>query len=303
MSFCTDCKQEIIDSIQLNECCLASHLYGMLMFFSHIFKDEFSVSIENTAVLEHMLCCFRSYGIQLGDECIEYGKKISTFRITDKDICNEIYEQFGFANTAPSYMIDEGFFMCDACSKAFVAGAFLMAGSVTEPTKGYHLEFATHRTKIASGLVRILERMGFEPKLTVRSYESVVYFKSSEQIEDLLTTLCAVSSSMELMEAKIYKDLRNQVTRRVNCESGNMEKTIRASAEDVLLFSRFLESGGEEILNDELLCITRLRIERPECSLSELAELCEGITKSGINHRLRKIRETAREYLENRNQN
>lgn len=304
MSFSSECKSEIMSrTADMKQCCRMSLIYGSLMFFVRIGLGEFSLVQENREVLEHISACLGDCGIALPEGCITSGQKLSTLRITDADVCRRIYADFGLGNTAPSFSIDTGFFLCEDCVKAFIAGAFLASGSVTDPAKGYHLEFSTHRQRIASGLSDILVSMGFEPRQTLRNYESVVYFKASEQIEDLLATMGAFSGSMRVMEAKIEKEINNQVTRQVNCDNSNAKKIANAAASDIALFTRLLESGGSELLNEELLQIARLRIEQPVSSLAEIAAMTgTGITKSGINHRLRKIREIANGYFEQHDQ-
>ena len=304
MSFSSDCKAEIMGrSGELKDCCLSSLLYGEMVFFSRIGPTEFSTVQENRDVLEHFVSTLANFGITLPEGSISTGQKLSTLKITDPDICRRLYEEYGFDNTAPSYNIDTGVFMCEDCARAFVAGAFLASGSVTDPAKGYHLEFSTHRPKIAAGLAGVLRDMDLEPRQAVRNYESVVYFKASEQIEDVLTTVWAYSSSIRVMEAKIEKELNNQVTRQVNCDTSNARKIADAAAGDIALFTRFLDSGGKELLSDELLEIAMLRIEQPVSSFADIAEMTgTGITKSGVNHRLRKIREIANAYFEQHDQ-
>ena len=132
----------------------------------------------------------------------------------------------------------------------------------------------------------------------------MLYIKNSGQIEDLLAYMGAFDSTLRLMEEKVFRDVKNSVTRRVNCENANLEKTIQSSSEDVALFRELLEQGGAELLSEEQLKLARCRMEHPEYSFSELAgALEESLSKSGVNHRLRRIREIARNYFEsNRDQ-
>ncbi len=304
MSFSSDCKAEIMAaSGELKPCCLSSLIYGELMFFVRVDAKEFSLTQENQEVLEHFVSSLESCGIRPGPGCITRGQKLSTLRITDPEACRRLWAEYGFGNSAPSFRVDPGFFLCGDCARAFMAGAFLAAGSVSDPAKGYHLEFSTHRSRIADGLSGILRSLGFEPRQTLRGYDYVVYFKASEQIEDLLTAMGAPGCSMKVMLAKIEKDVNNRVTRQVNCDRSNARKIADAAAGDILLFTRLLESGGGDLLGEELKEIARLRIEQPVMSISDLAAMeGSGLTKSGMNHRLRKIREIAREYFEHADQ-
>ena len=302
MSFSTDCKQELMEQEPYSGCCAASHLYGFLCFFASPGPRELSFNCEMTEILHYIKDRFADYGIELPEDSIATGKKISSLRVNDALICEQVYNDFGFADDAPRLRIHSDFLLCSDCARAFAAGAFLAAGTLTEPTKGYHLEFATHRTRIAEDLCALLQEQGFKPKMGKRGYDTIVYFKDSSQIEDLLAFMGAGFGSMQLMEAKIYKDVRNQVTRRVNCDSANMKKAVAAATQDVQLFTALMQAGGDAVLGEELLALAKLRIERPDLSMSDLAEtLNTGITKSGVSHRLRRIREIAEKYLDERN--
>jgi len=299
MSFCSDCKKEMMDSAEFDNCCLNSHLYGFLCFFPRISSTEMFLNSENEDILTYLCELFRNNGIEPGDDPIQHGKKVNSFRFTDQNTCEKIIADYFLTDGRFRIRINTDIFRCQNCARAFVAGAFLAAGVVTEPQKGYHLEFATHRATVANDLKEVLESQGFEAKQSVRGYDSLVYLKDSEQIEDLLTFMGAPVCSMQLMEAKIVRDVRNQVTRRVNCENANMDKAVAAAYKDIELFERFFKKGGRKVMSSDLLKAADFRIKNPDLSLSELAEkMDDGITKSGMSHRLRRIREIANSYLD-----
>ena len=298
MSFSSQCKTEIMESAQFDNCCLSSHLYGFLCFFSRVSASEMSINSENIEILNYLCSLFERVGVHLDNGVITRGKRVNSFRCTDRRACEKIVSDYFSRDGRLQIRIDTDLFVCQNCAKAFIAGAFLAAGSISEPHKGYHLEFSTHRQRIADELAELLRSQDFEVKQSVRGYDTLVYVKDSGTIEDLLTFIGAPICSMQLMEEKIVRDVRNQVTRRVNCENANMDKAVAAAYKDIELFERFFGSGGRKILSTDLLKAADLRIANPDLSLGELAQMSDdGITKSGMSHRLRKIREAAKEYL------
>ena len=298
MSFSNRCKAELLDYEYQKVCCLSSHIHGFMCFFTRVDAKEIHFNCENEDVMQHLLECYESLGIQIPSDCVTKGRKLTTLRIVDPTICDRLLTEFGFYDGSNQVHIRQSMFSCNDCVRAFMAGAFLASGSISEPAKSYHLEISTSRIRVATELKEILEQLGFEPKLSKRSYTHLVYFKDSQQIEDFLTYIGATDASVELMQEKIIKDVRNTVTRRVNCENSNIRKTTERSVQDINLFQRFFDLGGEATLTEELAILAKLRIDNPEYSLAELATYMEGeVTKSGINHRLRRLREIATEFI------
>ena len=178
---------------------------------------------------------------------------------------------------------------------AFFRGAFLAGGSVTDPAKRYHLELATPHLKVSAEASVLLREIGFSAKETSRAGNSILYFKQSDTIEDFLTAIGAQVSAMGVMEAKVEKDLRNGVNRRVNCETANLSKAVDASFEQLAAIRKLEEAGVLETLPQKLQETARLRRENPEATLSELAEMPDPpVSKSAINHRLRKLMELSK---------
>ena len=178
---------------------------------------------------------------------------------------------------------------------AFFRGAFLAGGSVTDPAKRYHLELATPHLKVSAEASVLLREIGFSAKETNRAGNSILYFKQSDTIEDFLTAIGAQVSAMGVMEAKVEKDLRNGVNRRVNCETANLSKAVDASFEQLAAIRRLEEASVLETLPQKLQETARLRRENPEATLSELAEMPNPpVSKSAINHRMRKLMELSK---------
>lgn len=180
------------------------------------------------------------------------------------------------------------------CRAAFVRGAFLGGGSVTDPKKEYHMEFNTKDEKNALILKEILECDGFSSKITYRKGYYVVYIKGSEEIADILGYMGAPSFAFELYSVQIEKDMRNSVNRRVNCENANTNKAARASSKHLFAIRKIKTAKQWDKLPDVLKEIGELREEYPEDSLKELGERTNPpIGKSGVNHRLNRILEIA----------
>ena len=182
--------------------------------------------------------------------------------------------------------------MC--CRASFLRGAFLAGGSVTDPLKRYHLELATPHLQAGREVEALLRDMGYEPKNVQRQGNGVTYFKQSDHIEELLTRIGAPAAAMEVMAAKVEKEMRNTVNRRVNCDAANVDKAVTASREQVEALTRLTDAGIVTTLPVKLQEVAVARLLQPELSLSELAETFDPpLTKSCLNHRMRKLMELA----------
>ena len=174
----------------------------------------------------------------------------------------------------------------------FLRGAFLACGVVSDPNKEYHLEFSVGSREKSEALRRLITESGMNIKSSTRKGKSLLYTKDSESISDILTFMGAMISSMEIMNAKIYKDLRNNVNRKVNCESANIEKTVSASRKQLEDIEYIEKKVGLGILAEELRPLAEIRRENIDLSLSEIGKML-GISRSGVYHRIKRISETA----------
>ena len=294
MSFCGQVKNEIIECSPREGCCSAAHLYGLLLF-SHTFSfSKISVNCENETLAAHIQNALREYGIATGTLSVKQNARGTSIRITDRDVLDRLFFDFGYTGAEPHIKILPQNLMCGDCLPAFVAGCFITGGNISHPAKGYHLEFSGHRARLFDGLEELLRAAGFDPRRTKRGYDSVLYFKNSGQIEDMLTFMGAVNSSLELMNTKILKDIKNTVNRRTNCETANIDKIVDSAARDREAITFIYQKNGTAGLPDELKKLAALRLDQPELSLAELgAMLNPPITKSGVSHRLRRLREAA----------
>lgn len=180
------------------------------------------------------------------------------------------------------------------CKRAFLRGAFLASGSVSNPQKSYHFEISVPEERRAEQLVALIRSFEVDAKLIVRKNYYVVYVKEGAQVAELLNIMEAHVALMQFENVRIVKDVRNSVNRQVNCETANLSKTVNAARkqyEDIVLIR---DSVGLQALSENLEEVARLRLEYPEASLIELGELLSPkLGKSGVNHRLKKISEYA----------
>ncbi len=181
------------------------------------------------------------------------------------------------------------------CKRAYIRGAFLGGGSISDPEKTYHLEFVTHNEEHGKELSQLINSFGLNSKMIQRKEESfVIYLKEGEQIVDLLNIIGAHSALLKLEDIRILKEVRNNINRIVNCETANLSKTINAAIRQIKNIEYIDKVRGIDYLPDSLVEIARLRITHKEASLKELGEMLNPpVGKSGVNHRLRKIEKIA----------
>lgn len=190
------------------------------------------------------------------------------------------------------------------CKRAFIRGAFLGAGSMSNPTKGYHLEIVCMSGKKAGQLQSVMRTFDIEAKVVIRKKSHVVYLKEGSQIADFLNVMEAPVALMEFENIRILKDMRNTVNRKVNCETANIHKTVSAAVKQVEDITYIKNEIGLEELPEGLEEIAKVRLQYPEATLKELGDLLTvPIGKSGVNHRLRKLSNIAEKLRENKEEN
>lgn len=295
MAFSANVKQELCRQRVDRRCCAQAEAYGILLFCSAFHTRQARIVTECPALKERLPILFRR-AFQLSfDQLPEPGEGKGTFLIEDPDKLKTIFHAFDLEwDGSVSLHINLARLEEEHCRTAFLRGAFLAGGSVTDPMKGYHLELATSHYHVGRELPALLREAGFEPKETDRKGNRVIYFKQSDHIEDYLTFLGAPVSAMAVMTAKLERDLRGSVNRQVNCDSANLDKTVAAAREQLAVIERLQESGRLDALPDKLQEAARLRMENPELNLSQLGALCDPpVSKSALNHRMRKLVELA----------
>ncbi len=195
----------------------------------------------------------------------------------------------GINDQVPLFLLKDS-----CCKRAYIRGAFLGGGSVSDPEKGYHLEFITHSEEYGNSLKELINEFGLESKLIDRKSNHIVYLKEGDQIVDLLNIIGAHKALLDFENVRIVKQMRNDVNRLVNCETANLNKTVNAAMKQVQDINLIKSVVGLGALPDGLSELAELRLEQPEASLKELGEMLDPpVGKSGVNHRFKKIHKFA----------
>ncbi|MDE6935003.1 MAG: DNA-binding protein WhiA [Oscillospiraceae bacterium] len=297
MSFSSEAKAELCRTGFGGGCCARAELYGVLLHCNTFTPQEVRVITESGDFAERLPGLLdRAFGVRF-DRLPSEGEQKYIFQITEMKKISRMIDAFGFdSRQSPVLHINFGLLEEECCRAAFLRGAFLAGGSITEPSKRYHLELVTSHAQASRELAALLTDMGRQPRQTARSGCQVTYFKSSGQIEELLTVMGAPRSALELKNTRAEKQLRNGVNRRVNCEAANLDKAVDAAQEQLLAIRRLYELDRVEGLSAQLKETIILRETYPELTLSQLAEEFDPpITKSGLNHRLRKLVELSKQ--------
>ena len=295
-SFAGKVKNELCRVPVQRLCCARAEAYGVLLYGNTFSPTEVRLITESADFAARLPRLFqRAFGLKfdrLPEE--ERGKLI--FGITDRSKLDRIINQLGYDPRQNLVLhVNFGLLEDECCRTAFLRGAFLAGGSVTDPEKRYHLELDTGHAQASREVAALLTEMGFLPHSVRRGGSSVIYFKPSEHIEDLLTTIGAPAAAMDIMTAKVDKEIRNGANRAMNCDMANVNKTIDAALEQKNAIQRLQENGRLERLPEKLRQTALLRLQYPEMSLSQLAEKCDPpVTKSCMNHRMRKLLEEAK---------
>jgi len=294
MSFATEVKQELLRASEEREpCCAESQLYGTLLFGREFSARGICLRTENRALAEY--ACAQLREVALAAAHLEpRGRKweVSVPRAEER---LRLLERFGHGENELTLRVVRENFTCEHCQAAFLRGAFLSCAAVSAPERQYHLEFYVGYKNLARELCALLAECGLPPKLCQRSGVWLVYYKDSTQIEDVLMFIGARLSILDLINAKIKKDVRNNVNRVVNFELANVERSAGAAAAQLLAIAKLRANRGLDTLPDTLREAALLREANPEASLQELCELAaEPVTRSGMNHRLKRLEALAK---------
>lgn len=278
---CVDCKKAII--------------YGMLLACKGVSEDSISMYTETRDIANFIVDgLIEQTGCIVAIDSTYVGEKmLYTVYVEDKNDVHKIVQHyFGEEFTKENVMYD--CFADNCCAVSFLKGLYLVAGNIADPEKDYHMEYNLSNEQIAEDVQYILSQFEVKFKLIARNKNYVLYLKDSLQIEELLTLFGATNSSMQLMNLKIFKDLRNNVNRRANCETANIGKTVNAYIKQSEMIKKITEEKGLEFLSVPLREAAELRLKYPDASLNELVQMSEfKISRSGLNHRLNKICEIA----------
>lgn len=288
MSFSSEVKNELLTS-ENSPCCKHAQNYGLLLFGRAFSASELSILSENPAITDAYCDAIYSLSGKTVKPITTAGGKYKVF-IDSKDIISAVFDSLGITSQAVKRRVNFANFQDSCCFAAFIRGAFLACGTVTNPEKEYHLEFSVSTKTLCDDLIKLFDEFEPKPKMTQRSGSYTVYFKNSTDIEDVLSIMGAVENSLQFMGAKVYKDIRNTVNRKVNFENANLARTIAAATKQYEAIAFIKEKIGFDALPPELQEIAQLRYEDRELSNSEIAaRLSESLTISGVNHRFKRL--------------
>ena len=299
MSFSSDAKKEVC-ALPVLKAEREALVYGMLLYARSFSLKSIAFTTENRVVSQLLAELITGCGC-IAEVTATLSRKraggMITVTVPDENDRRRLLERFGYSGREVNLRIHYQNLSDGAA--VFLRGAFLSCGAVTDPSKDYHMKFSVAHMKLAEDLaafLRGLQELQMEPGITNRKGAYVVYLKGSEQITDLLTFIGAHRASMELMQVKMVKEVRNYVNRTTNFETANISKTASAAALQLEAIRKIQKTKGLDSLPKELREIAVLRLENPELSLRELGvQLREPISRSGVNHRLKRLLAIAEE--------
>ncbi len=298
MSFSSEAKAELCREPMQKKGGALAEAYGVLLYCNTFSPREIRIITGSGEFAERLPRLFhRAFGVSFDKLPPEGAKGKRSLVIDQPEKIAEIFRSFGTeAREAISLYINLAALEEEGARASFVRGAFLAGGSITDPGKRYHLELVTAHMSVSRGTFSLLLEMGFEPKEARRAGS---YFKQSEAIEDFFTAIGAPVAAMEIMSAKVEKDMRNAINRKVNCDSANADKIVSAAQEQLLAIRRVEREFGLDTLPEGLQQAALLRIANPESSLAELAMLSNPpVTKSCLSHRLKRLTDFSRQDYE-----
>ncbi|MBR2742901.1 MAG: DNA-binding protein WhiA [Clostridia bacterium] len=295
MSFSAKVKDELCNfKYTKKPCCADAFLTGVLLFSQVFTEKKIVLSSDCREFLDRTVASLKKLvGIEVSDivEFTRRGRTLYKIELTGRTVA-QLYE----AAHAMPLSLDEGALIKKCDRAAFLRGVFCAAGYVAEPEGSYHLEIDAPSEELCALIVDVAAHLSAPLKTaSSRGRRTRAYLKNADEIFSFLNMLGASSASLRLMEAKVIKEVRNDINRRVNFETANLMKTASASAEQIEAIERIKNEKGLEFLPEHLRELAKLRLENPDLSLSQLGEqLSPRLSRSGVNHRLKKIVELSK---------
>ena len=326
MSFSSKVKEELSKECNSpRHCCIAETAAIISMCGKVIFDEKDHVRIEIhtenvTVARKYFTLLKKAFNIEVEktynintDVSIRHSSSLNKNRsyilsVNDDETARKILMTCRLMK--PFGVIEEDFSISDSliiqrecCKRAFIRGAFLAAGSVSDPVKTYHFEIVCLSEAKAKQLQMIMETFNINARVIKRRKYFVVYVKDSSQVVDLLNIMGAYNALMDMENVRIVKDMRNNVNRKVNCETANINKTVSAAVKQIEDIRFIQMSSAFDELPESLQEMAELRVRYPEATLAELGQLLDTpVGKSGVNHRLKKISLFADELRERHHQ-
>lgn len=305
MSFSGEVKEELAKQIPGSRHCQLAELAAMIHFAGRVAAKEGRTVLEISTdrapiakkcytLLKRAFSCQARVNLS-GNYGVVVEEEEAVRRILQ---AVKLLDVNGVPSTTPE-LVDGLLVQRSCCKRAYIRGAFLASGSMSDPQKSYHFEIVCTSEGQAGQLCMLMREFVPDAKVVRRKKYYIVYIKEGAQIVDVLNVMEAYTSLMNLENVRIVKEMRNSVNRKVNCETANINKTVGAAVrqiEDIRLIERRI---GLSALSENLREIAELRLEQPDTPLKELGEcLNPPVGKSGVNHRLRKLGEIAEKLRE-----
>lgn len=295
MSFSSEVKEELVKQLPTARHCQLAELAAILIYtgavkeegqrFSLDTQEESSYCLQKSCQLLQKL-----FAIQISEEAIM--RETDNFQIDDSEVVEKVLMAIKYEKQ--DVLVNPVVIKALCCKRAFLRGAFLSIGSMSNPEKGYHLEFVCNTIEQAKQIQSVLLVFEVKAKIVQRKKYQILYIKESEEIVELLNVMGAHVSLMNLENLRILKDMRNSINRRVNCEAANITKTVNAATKQIEDIQFIRDHYGFEKLSPQLREMAEIRLDYPDATLKELGEYLEPqVGKSGVNHRLRKLGDLA----------
>ncbi|MBQ7717741.1 MAG: DNA-binding protein WhiA [Clostridia bacterium] len=316
MSFTSEIKDELVRIQNEQSCCDMAQLCGFICFAGSVgYSGEtpyLKITTESDAAAKSFETLMKKvFGIK--DELVKSqnssgrGGFLYNYVLDTVGKVHQVLDALGLFDDEFSehitFKINQNLVKKQCCKRAFIRGAFLGGGSAANPEKSYHLEFVTHHHALSGGLTEVFAYFDIDAKTVKRQSNYVIYFKNSDDIFDVMSVMGAHKKMMEFANVRIVKDKRNNINRKVNCETANLDKTLNAAFVQKEAIKKIKEAGKFEMLPKHLAEVANMRLEHPDASLNALAELLgTKISRSAINHRFKKIIQIAEEITEKNNE-
>lgn len=310
MSFSSITKCSLLEEMPTKSCCKKALLMGLLTYSSVFSREKIKLVTEIRPAADTVILLLEElYKIKSNlyiterknsREDTEATEAVSSYKITvagKKEISKMSADLI--KNSVSLYRVNKDIFdkRCDKCGSFFLRGAFIASGTVSRPQSSFHLEISTPFKNLASDTLQLCRESGFSPRMAIRGSNNVLYFKKCDDIADFLAFIGANTASFDYINESIVRESRGLANRAVNCDTANIKKTVGAANEAMTAIKYLKDNNLFEKLPEDLKKTAELRYENPQASLTELAEMSSPqLTKSGINHRLRKIIELQAKY-------
>ena len=304
MSYSSQTKEELCRLEPDSICCLLAELSGIISVAGSVIlrgggDKRLSIETENAAVARRTFRLLQEvFDVQPQLVTLKRarlgGRSAHRIEISG-DEASFVLEGCGIS-VMQRRVVPKEITVRKCCRMSFLRGVFLASGSVTDPEKEYHLEYVLGDEAFAQAVLKLIGRFDLEAHMTTRRQMTLVYLKGQSEITDMLSILGAQSARFAMEDAFIRKELRNNANRATNCDSANVQRAVTAASRQMQAIERLIAAKGESSLPPALLETAKLRLQYPEVPLEELGRLCDPpVGKSGVNHRIRKLEQMARE--------